>query len=94
MKQNSEMKIGIVGAGAAGLTAADVLKEKGYKNVTVLERSAVPGGKCCSMEYEGRPYELGAGVISANSDTVLGLVKKYGVRIHAVSFDAEIIFVD
>lgn len=94
MKKDLNMKIGIVGAGAAGLTAADALKTKGYKNISILEREAVAGGKCCSIYYKGRPYELGAGVISGNCDTILNLAKKFGINLYPIPFNEELIFVD
>ena len=39
-------RIAIIGAGAAGLTAAEELKDKGYQNITVFERTDRAGGKC------------------------------------------------
>ena len=39
MKHAPDIRIGIVGAGPAGLTAAETLKQKGYINVTVLEKT-------------------------------------------------------
>lgn len=57
---HAQLKIAIVGAGPAGLTAAHRLREKGYAAVTVYEREATVGGKVCSYMHDGRSYELGA----------------------------------
>ena len=53
-------RICIAGAGPAGLTAAMYLEKKGYKNITVYEKSDRVGGKCYSPEYKGKRYEMGA----------------------------------
>lgn len=43
-------RIGVVGAGPAGLTAASRLVELGFASVTVLESAAEVGGKCRSLD--------------------------------------------
>lgn len=58
-------RICIVGAGPSGLASAEALKELGYTNVTVLERSQEAGGMALTEYYrtpDGRdiPYELGS----------------------------------
>jgi len=86
MRMNKETRICIIGAGASGLTAAETLKALGYENVTILERENFAGGKCRSIEYDGRSYELGAGIVAANNRTVLDLAEKMGVEIRPVDF--------
>ena len=49
--------------GVAGLSAAHYLKQNGYTNVIVFERDNRVGGKCQSIELEGKIYELGACVL-------------------------------
>ncbi len=61
----ADLRIGIVGAGCAGLTAAEELKKKGYTNVTVLEAKKRAGGKVITIPFDdenGQPqgtYEGG-----------------------------------
>ncbi|GAA4611464.1 NAD(P)/FAD-dependent oxidoreductase [Saccharopolyspora hordei] len=50
------MRVGIVGAGATGLTAAYDAVKAGH-DVTVLEASAEPGGLAASIEVGGTPLE-------------------------------------
>lgn len=88
MKHHPDIRIGIVGAGPAGLTAAETLKQKGYTNVTVLEKTDHAGGKCSSIEYEGRMYEMGAGILSENNKTVRELAHRYDVKTELVDFDS------
>ncbi len=90
MKYPKDTRIGIVGAGPAGLTAAETLRDLGYTNVTLLERAPQAGGKCHSIQYEGRTYELGAGVISDSSRFVRELAKKYGIQTQLVDFSARL----
>lgn len=74
---NSDSKIAIVGGGAAGLTAAWFLKKKGYKHVTVLERSERIGGKCKSLTFEGRSFDLGANYITSSYTQVRKLAREF-----------------
>ena len=50
---SKNMRIGIIGAGAAGLSAAYYLKQSGYNNVTILERDSRVGGKCHTVTLGG-----------------------------------------
>jgi predicted NAD/FAD-dependent oxidoreductase len=84
-------RIAIVGAGAAGLTAAEALRQKGYAHVTIFEKSDRVGGKCLTTKIDGRPYELGAGIVSGNNKTVLGLVQRFNVPMKTVTFGKSLI---
>jgi len=86
-------RIVIIGAGPAGLTAAETLREKGYKNITILEKSNRAGGKCFSFEHEQRFFELGAGIIASNNKIIFHLAEKFGVKIVPVKFDTAMLFV-
>ncbi len=72
-------RIGIIGAGAAGLSAALALGRAGYANVTVLEESGRVGGKCCSFLHDGRSYELGAGALTRSYVNVRALLREHGM---------------
>ena len=52
------MKVGIIGAGPAGLTAAYELSKKGVE-VTVFEAADIPGGLSRSIELWGQTVDLG-----------------------------------
>lgn len=66
-------KVGIVGAGPAGLAAAAELAKKGYK-VTVFELKGSPGGM---MAYSIPPYRLPRKILKAEIDQI----KQMGVEI-------------
>ncbi|KAA8549564.1 hypothetical protein F0562_001418 [Nyssa sinensis] len=70
-------RIGIIGAGPGGLSAAYALSKLGYCNVTVLEKCQSVGGMCESVEIEGRIYDLGGQVLATNSaPTIFHLAKE------------------
>ena len=55
------MKYLILGAGPAGLTVANKLKESGFTDFVVLEREETAGGLCRSVEVDGSPFDIGGG---------------------------------
>ncbi len=80
MKKKKDIRICVVGAGPAGLTAAETLRDRGYTDITLLEKQNHSGGKCRSFRHAGLSYELGAGIVSGNNRMVLDLVEKYGIK--------------
>jgi hypothetical protein len=89
MTYDHRARIAIVGAGPAGLTAAEVLRRRGYRDITVLERSPRAGGKCYSIERDGRSYELGAGIVADSSHFIRDLAEKYGIPMQRVEFGSR-----
>lgn len=57
---DKNVRICIIGAGPAGLSAGMYLEKKGYENYTILEKNDHVGGKCNSPYYNGRRYEMGS----------------------------------
>ncbi len=55
------MKYLILGAGPAGLTFANRLKQAGETSFLVLEREEEAGGLCRSAEVDGAPFDIGGG---------------------------------
>lgn len=55
------MKYLILGAGPAGLTVANRLKQAGVTDFLVLEREDTAGGLCRSMDVDGSPFDIGGG---------------------------------
>ncbi len=55
------MKYLILGAGPAGLTFANKLKEIGETSFLVLEHEEEAGGLCRSAEVDGSPFDIGGG---------------------------------
>lgn len=84
-------RIAIVGAGSAGLTAAQKLKQKGYKNITIFEKNDYVGGKCSTAEIEGCLYELGAGIVSENNHVVRDLIRQFHVPLKRVKFGKSLL---
>jgi predicted NAD/FAD-binding protein len=75
-----DARVCIIGAGAAGLTSALALKERGYRNITVIEREPSVGGKCYSHATGDNLLELGANIVFPGS-IVHGLAQRTGARL-------------
>ena len=75
----------IIGAGAAGLTAAQKLLEAGYQQITILEAASQAGGKCRSFQVDNLSFDLGA-IIGVKSmyQPLLTRSKKYGLATQAM----------
>ncbi len=75
----------VLGAGAAGLTAALALKKQGHA-VTILEYQNRIGGRLWSKELLGGQFtELGAGHFSGGMPLVVSLVDRYDLPIFSVN---------
>ena len=73
-------KIAIIGAGPAGLVAAWRLRALGYEHVKVFERRDRVGGKCLTVEMDGKNYELGAVIVGRTTYTVVNaLIEELGL---------------
>ncbi|NDE13572.1 FAD-dependent oxidoreductase [bacterium] len=77
--ESRDLRIAVVGAGAAGLSAALTLQDLGFKHVTVFEATSQVGGKADSVEFGGRVYDMGAILVMPNFSTILGLANRFGV---------------
>ncbi|KAK5638645.1 hypothetical protein RI129_012940 [Pyrocoelia pectoralis] len=69
-------RIAIVGAGAAGISAAARLVENGFDNIIILEAEDRIGGRINTAEIEGNLVDLGAQYCRENS-FVYSLIKDY-----------------
>jgi len=72
-------RIGIIGAGAAGLSAAHYLKKQGYQDITLFEADDRVGGKCCSIQLDGAVFDIGAVIATMGYNRVLDLAAEYQV---------------
>jgi predicted NAD/FAD-binding protein len=75
-----DSSVAILGAGAAGLSAARALHRAGYRRVSVLEQGDRVGGKCWTIQLDGRTYELGAVLLTHAYRHVRALAREVGVR--------------
>lgn len=55
------MKYLILGAGPAGLSLANRLKQMGENSFLVLEKETEPGGLCRSVYVDNSPFDIGGG---------------------------------
>jgi Flavin containing amine oxidoreductase len=66
----------IIGGGAAGIAAAYFLNQQGYKKVTLLEKANRIGGKCMSLTFGGKSFDLGANYVTSDYKIVRQLAKQ------------------
>ncbi|WP_137818930.1 NAD(P)/FAD-dependent oxidoreductase [Pseudomonas sp. 2FG] len=72
------MRVIVVGAGFAGLAAADELQRRGAE-VQVLEARQRVGGRVWSQPFAGAIVERGAEFVLAEHRVLLGLCKRFGL---------------
>jgi len=70
----------VVGAGLAGLAAADLLHREGVE-VTVLEARDRVGGRVWSVPFAGRVIERGAEFILPNNEAVTAMADRLGLSL-------------
>jgi monoamine oxidase len=70
----------VVGAGLAGLTAAEQLVDRGL-DVAVLEARDRVGGRTCSRTVAGQAVDMGAEHVGPRHRRVLALAKRLGVGV-------------
>ena len=72
-------RVGVIGAGFAGLAAADALRAGGAE-VTVLEARDRVGGRVWSVPFaDGAVVERGAEFILPGYDAMSGLAARFGI---------------
>lgn len=72
-------RVVVIGAGYAGLAAADALRAGGAE-VTVLEARDRVGGRVWSVPFAGAVIERGAEFILPGYETMDGLAERFGIR--------------
>lgn len=67
----------IIGAGLAGLTAAVILRDRGY-HVNVYERKSYVGGTCVDFNYKGRlVHKFGPHVFHTDDKEVYDFISRF-----------------
>ena len=64
MPDHRKARIAILGAGPAGLAAAQYLKERGYDDVLILEKLGRTGGLCKTITDGYQSFDLGANYLT------------------------------
>jgi glycine/D-amino acid oxidase-like deaminating enzyme len=78
------MRVCVIGAGPAGLSAASELAARGAE-VVVLEKEPGVGGKCRSVTVGDRPYDLGANLTTPRYVHIRALAARLGLHQRAIA---------
>ena len=70
----------IVGAGAAGLSLGMMLKERGYDDFTIMEKSEAPGGLCRSTTIDGFTWDVGPHILGGIPEAVQWVKDSTGIE--------------
>ncbi|MEM9998230.1 MAG: NAD(P)/FAD-dependent oxidoreductase, partial [Bacteroidota bacterium] len=91
--KNPDESVLIVGAGVAGLGAAERLREQGYRNVTVLEARERIGGRVWTSTAWEQPVDLGASWIHGpRRNPITRLAREAGAEMLPTDFDDTILY--
>ena len=73
-------RIAVIGGGVAGCAAARRLTDLGYGAVTVFEAEGRIGGKVCTRFVDGKPYEMGAVVMTGAYINTFKTLDRLGLK--------------
>jgi len=82
----------VIGAGAAGLTAANTLRKAGL-SVAVLEARDRVGGRLWTDEIEGAMLELGGQWVSPDQDALIDTVAELGLETYSRYREGDSVYV-
>jgi monoamine oxidase len=90
--QSQQQKVLVIGAGIAGLAAAQELQKNGFQ-VTVLEGRDRIGGRIYTERTLGFPVDLGASWIHGITDNPIGnLAREWNIAIKPTDFDNILLY--
>ncbi|MFQ5417249.1 MAG: FAD-dependent oxidoreductase [Myxococcota bacterium] len=75
-----DARIAVIGAGPAGLSAAWYLKQKGYRDVLVLEKLGRVGGLCKSITDGYMSFDLGGNYITPSYKETRKIARSVGAK--------------
>uniref|UniRef100_A0A914P630 Amine oxidase domain-containing protein n=1 Tax=Panagrolaimus davidi TaxID=227884 RepID=A0A914P630_9BILA len=83
-RQQQQPKVAIIGAGFAGLSAADRFMENGFQNFEIFEAENRIGGRVFPVKYKDGYLQMGAQYIDGNKNPLYDLAENLGVIDHSM----------
>ncbi len=90
---SSPLRVGVVGAGLAGLQCARVLRERGA-DVTVLDKGRSIGGRTSARRVEGHTFDLGAQYFTVHDERFGHWVREAAARGICAPWTGRIVALD
>eukprot|EP00931_Biecheleriopsis_adriatica_P106802 TRINITY_DN81182_c0_g1_i1.p1 TRINITY_DN81182_c0_g1~~TRINITY_DN81182_c0_g1_i1.p1 ORF type:complete len:559 (-),score=81.26 TRINITY_DN81182_c0_g1_i1:59-1735(-) len=88
-QSNTSARVLILGAGAAGIMAAQTLVDAGMHDFIILESEDVIGGRMKSIEFANKTLQLGANWVQGTEGSLLwDLVQKYDIACNMSAWDS------
>lgn len=76
-------RICLVGAGPAGILTAWYLRERGFRDVVVLEKLGRVGGRARTIGADGRSFDLGANYVTPAYREIRRLARRVGATMYS-----------
>ncbi|CAG8432958.1 11019_t:CDS:2 [Diversispora eburnea] len=94
-----DSRIGIIGAGPAGISIAHFLRKEGYSNITLIESNSHIAGKSSTFIHQNRKYDVGALMIGNNYANIKSLADELNCPLdkftgRALDFDSNKLITD
>ncbi|XP_033118069.1 polyamine oxidase 7-like [Anneissia japonica] len=92
VRSENDAKVLILGAGAAGLTAAEVFHNQGMDDFIIIEGDDHIGGRVTDVPFAGAIVELGANWAQPGDTSIVTEVLDLGIKHHVSDFDSLLVF--
>ncbi|XP_033117999.1 polyamine oxidase 1-like [Anneissia japonica] len=92
VKSENDAKVLILGAGAAGLKAAEVFHDQGMNDFIIIEGTNHTGGRVADVLFAGMRVDIGASWAHPGNTKIITTVLDLGIEHHVTNFSSRLVF--